>query len=295
MSKVMAFARKHRLKVVEDAAHALEAWIREGERLQEGERKGGGEQERENQEYELTDARAKQRATSNKQPATSNQKIGTIGDATCFSFYATKNLTTGEGGMVTCGDAELAAHIRRLSLHGLSHDAWKRYTAAGSWYYEVVERGYKYNLTDIAAALGLAQLAKVEKMWQRRAEIAACYNAVFGEMPELEIPTVNPGIHHAWHLYILRLHLEKLTINRNAFFDELRKRGICCSVHFIPLHLMPYYRKTYGYRPGDFPEAEQQFERVISLPLFPALTDAEVERIIVAVRQVVAESLKRKT
>jgi dTDP-4-amino-4,6-dideoxygalactose transaminase len=114
-------------------------------------------------------------------------------------------------------------------------------------------------------------------------------------MPELEIPTVNPGIHHAWHLYILRLHLEKLTINRNAFFDELRKRGICCSVHFIPLHLMPYYRKTYGYRPGDFPEAEQQFERVISLPLFPALTDAEVERIIVAVRQVVAESLKRKT
>jgi dTDP-4-amino-4,6-dideoxygalactose transaminase len=215
-------------------------------------------------------------------------KIGVIGDATCFSFYATKNLTTGEGGMVTCADDDLAAHLRRLSLHGLSRDAWKRYTAAGSWYYEVLEQGYKYNLTDIAAALGLAQLTKVEAMWQRRAEIAARYNAAFAEMPELEIPTVKPGIRHAWHLYILRLHLEQLTINRNDFFEELRRHGISCSVHFIPLHLMPYYHQAYGHRRGDFPEAERQFERVLSLPLYPALTDTEVERIIATVRQVIA-------
>jgi dTDP-4-amino-4,6-dideoxygalactose transaminase len=144
-------------------------------------------------------------------------------------------------------------------------------------------------LTDIAAALGLAQLAKVNTMWHRRAEIAGRYHAAFGDMPELEIPAVKRGIRHAWHLYILRLNLGKLAINRNAFFDELRRRGICCSVHFIPLHLMPYYRQTYGHHQGDFPEAERQFERVISLPLYPALTDTEVERIIAAVKQVIAE------
>jgi dTDP-4-amino-4,6-dideoxygalactose transaminase len=266
LPEVMAFAKKHGLKVVEDAAHALESGIQcsaISDQYSDGHR-------------HLTSG-----------------KIGTIGDATCFSFYATKNVTTGEGGMVTCQDPELAAHVRQLSLHGLSHDAWKRYTAMGTWYYEVVAQGYKYNLTDIAAALGLAQLAKVDAMWQRRAEIAGRYNAAFGDMPELEIPAVKPGNRHAWHLYILRLNPEKLSITRNAFFDELRRRGICCSVHFIPLHLMPYYRQTYGCNRGDFPEAERQFERVISLPFYPALTDTEVERIIAAVKQVIAEHARQ--
>lgn len=258
MPMILDFAERHNLKVMEDAAHALETAILPVHFNGAIQPKGTG-------------------------------KIGTISAATCFSFYATKNVTTAEGGMVTCADEALAAHIRRLALHGLSRDAWKRYTASGSWYYEVIEQGYKDNLTDIAAALGLSQLAKVASMWQRRTEIAARYNAAFGAMPELEIPTAPEHVRHAWHLFILKLRLEELAIDRNQFFDALRERGICCSVHFIPLHLMPYYREQYGYQRGDFPEAERQFERIISLPLFPALTDDEVERVIVAVKGVVRE------
>ena len=262
MATVMTLARQHNLKVMEDAAHATEAEI----------------------------FAPKNGAAHN---AVGTGKIGTISDATCFSFYATKNLTTAEGGMITCSDPDLAAHMRRLCLHGLSRDAWKRYTSAGSWYYEVLEQGYKYNLTDVAAAIGLAQLRKLEKMWERRAEIATRFNAVFSGMAELEIPTARPNVRHGWHLYVLRLNLEKLKINRSKFFDEMRERGVNCSVHFIPLHLMPYYHKTYGLRPGDFPEAERQFERVISLPLYPAMTEAEVERVIAAVQQVVAQNLRQ--
>lgn len=263
MPAIMAFARAHDLKVMEDAAHALEA------------------------EIKINDV-------ENGRSHFGKGKIGKIGDATCFSFYATKNLTTGEGGMVTCADADLAAHIRRLSLHGLSRDAWKRYTSTGSWYYEVLEQGYKYNLTDIAAALGLAQLPKVQAMWQRRAEIVARYNAAFADMPELEIPTVKPGMQHAWHLYILRLQLYRLTIDRNEFVEELYRRGINCSVHFIPLHLMPHYHKTYGLHPGDFPIAERQYVRVLSLPLYPALTDEEVKRIITTVQQVITAHARQR-
>ena len=262
MATVMNFARRHNLKVMEDAAHATESEIFAPKNGAAHHAVGVG-------------------------------KIGTISDATCFSFYATKNLTTAEGGMITCSDPDLAAHMRRLCLHGLSRDAWKRYTAAGSWYYEVLEQGYKYNLTDVAASIGLAQLGKLEKMWGRRAEIATRFNAAFSGMAELEIPTTRPNVRHGWHLYVLRLNLEKLTINRSKFFEAMRERGVNCSVHFIPLHLMPYYHKTYGLRPGDFPEAERQFERVISLPLYPAMTEAEVERVIAAVQQVVTENLRQ--
>lgn len=256
MPRIMAFARRHDLKVVEDAAHATEAAI----------------------------------AAPANGHALGTGRIGTISEATCFSFYATKNLTTAEGGMITCSDPELAQRIRRLALHGLSHDAWKRYTVSGSWYYQVIEQGYKYNLTDLAASLGLTQLAKIETMWQRRAAIAARYNQAFAEMPELEVPAVPGDAKHAWHLYILRLRLDQLNINRNQFFDALREAGILCSVHFIPLHLMPYYRQKYHYREGDFPEAERQFKRIISLPLYPAMTDAQVERVIAAVQQVIVRS-----
>lgn len=258
MPVILDFAERHQLKVMEDAAHALEAAILPVHSNGALQPKGTG-------------------------------KVGTISAATCFSFYATKNVTTAEGGMVTCADAELAARIRRLSLHGLSRDAWKRYTASGSWYYEVLEQGYKDNLTDIAASLGLSQLAKADQMWQRRAEIASRYNAAFAAMSEVEIPGAPAHVRHAWHLYVLKLRLEELAIDRNQFFDELRARGVCCSVHFIPLHLMPYYREQYGYQRGDFPEAERQFDRILSLPLYPALTDDEVERVIAAVKDVVHE------
>lgn len=213
-------------------------------------------------------------------------KIGRLGDATCFSFYATKNITTGEGGMITCHDDDLAERLRCLSLHGLSRDAWKRYTDTGSWYYEVVDQGYKYNLTDMAAALGLSQLRRVEAMWRRRVAIVESYDRAFAEVPQLELPPRPASGRHAWHLYLLRLRLERLRISRNAFIEELRDRGIHCSVHFIPLHRMPFFRRTFGFRGDEFPQAEALYERVVSLPLYPDMTAAEVEQVVDTVVQV---------
>ncbi|RLT34327.1 MAG: hypothetical protein DWI57_16770 [Chloroflexi bacterium] len=211
-------------------------------------------------------------------PTTSHLQL-----ATCFSFYATKSLTTGEGGMLVTENAEIAERCRLMSLHGISKDAWKRYTAEGSWYYEIVAPGFKYNLTDIAASLGLAQLAKVERMWLRRQAIARRYDAAFAQLPSLECPTVRPGIQHAWHLYLLRIHPERLGIDRNTFIDELKRLGIGCSVHFIPLHLHPYYRENYAYRPEDFPIAAREYQRAISLPIYSKMSDADAQRVIEAV------------
>jgi len=220
-------------------------------------------------------------------PATYHgQRIGTIGDLTAFSFYATKNLTTAEGGMLT-GAPELIEHARVLSLHGMSRDAWKRYDANGSWYYEVVAPGFKYNMTDIQAAIGLVQLQRLETMQQRRREIVAQYNAAFGSLDALQIPTERPGAESAWHLYVLRLHLDRLTIDRARFIEELRARNIGTSVHFIPIHLHPYYRDKYGFAPDDFPVAYGEYQRLISLPLHPGLTDEDVQDVIAAVIDVV--------
>jgi len=215
------------------------------------------------------------------------QRIGTIGDLTAFSFYATKNLTTAEGGMLT-GAPDLIERARILSLHGMSRDAWKRYDAHGSWYYEVVEAGWKYNMTDIQAAIGLVQLQRLETMQQRRHEIVACYNAAFSQLDVLQIPTERPDAKSAWHLYVLRLHLDRLTIDRARFIEELRARNIGTSVHFIPIHLHPYYRDKYGWQPDDFPIAHREYQRVISLPLHPGLTDEDVNDVIAAVKDVVA-------
>ncbi len=202
---------------------------------------------------------------------------------TCFSFYATKTLTTGEGGMIVTDDEKLAERCQVMSLHGISKDAWKRYTAEGSWYYEIIAPGYKYNLTDIAAAIGLVQLRKVERMWERRREIARRYTEAFSQYPELEVPTVDAEAEHSWHLYLLRLNLERLKISRNQFIEELRARNIGTSVHFIPLHLHPYYRETYGYQPDDFPVAYREYQRVISLPIYSKMSDEDVEDVISAV------------
>ena len=205
----------------------------------------------------------------------------------CFSFYATKTLTTGEGGMITTDDEALAERCRIMSLHGISKDAWKRYTAEGSWYYEIIAPGYKYNMTDVAAAMGLAQLRKVERMWRRRKEIAACYTRAFSQLPELETPTVRPDVEHAWQLYILRLNVEHLNVSRNQFIEELKTRNISTSVHFIPLHLHPYYRETYGYQPEDFPVAYREYQRAISLPIYSRMSDQDVQDVIEAVADVV--------
>jgi dTDP-4-amino-4,6-dideoxygalactose transaminase len=237
MDALCSIARKRRLRVVEDAAHALGAAL-------------GG------------------------------RPIGRIGDVTCFSFYATKNLTTGEGGMITTDDAELAEHIRRLSLHGLSRDAWKRYTRSGSWRYDVVELGYKYNMTDVAAALGLAQLRKFGAMQRRRVELARRYTDHFEGHHAFDLPVEERGSRHAWHLYILRLRPGVLRISRDRAIELLREMGIGTSVHFLPLHLHSFYRKAFGYRQGDYPRTEAESARAISLPLYPGLTTTSQDRVI---------------
>ncbi len=216
--------------------------------------------------------------------------VGSIGDCTCFSFYATKNITTGEGGMVTTDNAEWASRIRMMSLHGLSRDAWNRYSAQGSWYYEILSPGFKYNLTDIAAALGLAQLKKCDQFRKRRERYATLYTEGFRDLPEIICPQAIFHVQHAWHLYVIQLDLDRLHIGRNEFVHRLQQAGIGCSVHFIPLHLHPYYRDTWGYRPNDLPVSSMVFQRILSLPLYSKMTEAEVTRVIETVTNLVKES-----
>jgi dTDP-4-amino-4,6-dideoxygalactose transaminase len=214
--------------------------------------------------------------------------IGAQSRATCFSFYATKTLSTGEGGMITTDDDAVADRCRIMSLHGISRDAWKRYTAEGSWRYEILAPGFKYNLTDIAAALGLVQLGKLDAMWRRRAELAARYDRAFAGCAELELPARGADNQHAWHLYMLRVDGDRLAGGRDALVTELRRRNIGASVHFIPLHLHPYYRETYGFAPSDFPIATREFGREVSLPIYSRMTDRDADDVIAAVLDSVA-------
>ena len=218
--------------------------------------------------------------------------IGTWADLTAFSFYATKTLTTGEGGMLVTDSDAWAERAKVMSLHGITHDAWKRYTAEGSWRYEVVAPGFKYNLTDIAAAMGRVQLARVEAMAARRTAIAARYDQAFADLHEIETPAASADRVSAWQLYIIRLRLDLLRTDRAAFITELGERGVGASVHFIPLHLHTYWRDTYRLRAEDFPVASREYERVVSLPIYSALTDQEVDRVIDVVRET-ATALRR--
>lgn len=212
--------------------------------------------------------------------------VGTIGDITAFSFYATKTITTGEGGMVTTDRDDYAARIKQMSLHGMSGDAWNRYSARGHWYYEVVEFGFKYNMTDVAAALGLCQLEKLGAFHRRREQIARTYSDAFSDLDTCFVPRDAGLGTHAWHLYILELNLAALRASRNDVLDRLRERGVGTSVHFMPLHLHPVYQRRYGYQPGQFPVSEGVFGRACSLPIYPGMTDAEVAHVIDAVRTV---------
>ena len=206
--------------------------------------------------------------------------VGTLGDITCFSFYATKTITTGEGGMATTENAEWAERMRILSLHGISRDAVNRYTPEGSWYYEICYPGYKYNLTDMASALGIAQLRKCQDFRNIRHRYAIRYNEAFNDIPEIMIPEVKEDIEHAWHLYVIQLDLERLRVDRDQIIDLLKQQGIGTSVHFIPLHLHPYYRNNMYSSSKDFPVANQVFARIISLPIYPKMTDADVQHVI---------------
>jgi dTDP-4-amino-4,6-dideoxygalactose transaminase len=218
------------------------------------------------------------------------RRIGTFGDVTVFSFYATKNLTTGEGGMVCTEDEDLAERISILRLHGISSDAWKRYSDKGSWYYEVLLPGYKYNMTDVQAALGLHQLAKQERFQELREEYARIYAEAFADLPEITAPYVEDHVRHAWHLYLIRLDLERLAIDRGQFIEALRRENVGASVHFIPLHLHPYYQQQYGFKKGDYPVAEKVYEGIVSLPLYPKMTRRDVDDVIEAVSRVISHS-----
>jgi dTDP-4-amino-4,6-dideoxygalactose transaminase len=214
---------------------------------------------------------------------------------TAFSFYANKNLTTGEGGMLT-GPPDWIDEARLWSLHGMSRDAWKRDRGNhASWFYEVTRPGFKYNMTDIQAAIGIAQLPKIAGWGIRRAQIAARYNAAFEHSGAFQIPAHRPGVEHAWHVYALRLNTDRLKISRDEFIEKLRKRNIATSVHFIPIHLHPYYRDTYGYKASDFPVALREYQRLVSLPIYPAMRDEDINDVIEAVVDTAAENRKAST
>ena len=203
-------------------------------------------------------------------------KVGALPktDITCFSFYATKTLSTGEGGMATTNNAAFAKSMRINRLHGIDRDAWDRYTSRGSWYYEIVDNGNKYNSTDINAALGLVQLKKQEMLREKRAAIAKRYLEAFANNPKITLPVVKEGRETSWHLFVIKV------ANRDELIKELKSRGIGCSVHFIPVHKHPYYKERYGYRESDYPVANRVFEQSLSLPIYPDMSEEEVEYVI---------------
>jgi perosamine synthetase len=215
------------------------------------------------------------------------RNVGTLADATCFSFYATKTITTGEGGAAVTANREWADRMRVMSLHGISGDAWKRYMAGGSWYYEILAAGFKYNLGDLAAALGLAQLERAEAMHARRAAIAARYDEAFADEPALERLRPAPDRTNAHHLYVVKVVTDLLDVDRGEFIEALAARGVGASVHFIPLHEHPYYRETFGYRLDSLPIAHQAYQRSVSLPIYSAMSDEQVEQVIADVLAVV--------
>lgn len=205
-----------------------------------------------------------------------------------YSFYATKNLATGEGGMLVTDDEEIANKARVLITHGMSKNAWNRYSKGGSWKYDIEVPGYKYNMFDLQAALGKIQLVRIEEMQARRTEIAGMYHKAFRGLKGIDLPEIHRATTtHSWHLYVIKLALENLRIDRDQFIVELNERNIGTSVHFIPVHLMSAYRERYGYKMGDFPITEDWFERIISLPLYPTMSNEDVNDVIVAVKDII--------
>jgi dTDP-4-amino-4,6-dideoxygalactose transaminase len=242
-------AAENGIALIEDAAHTLPAFYRSG-------------------------------------PEAPWRPAGSTADITCFSFYANKCITTGEGGMAVTDREDWADRMRKMSLHGLSRDAWKRFMTGGSWYYEIIAPGFKYNLTDIAAAIGLRQLERAESLWEARRTVAERLLRGLAEVDELELPSELADRRHSWHLFAVRLRLERLSIDRNAFIDEMNARGVAASVHWMPLHLHPYYVETFGYAPDDFPAASRAWPRLVSLPIFPGMTELECDRVIEVVSDI---------
>ncbi|OPJ65046.1 DegT/DnrJ/EryC1/StrS family aminotransferase [Clostridium oryzae] len=220
------------------------------------------------------------------------QLIGSESTAASFSFYATKNICTGEGGMLLTNREDIYQKAKLLSCHGMSSEAWKRYNRGGSWEYDIEEPGYKYNMFDIQAALGIKQLEKLESMQQRRRHIAQKYTEAFNDEEAVEVPRVPVNTENSWHLYIVQINSSLLKIKRNEVIAELNSLNIGTSVHFIPVHLMSYYRRTYGYGIGDFPVAEKYYNSIISLPLYPSMSDEDVDYVISAVKYIIKKYRK---
>ena len=218
------------------------------------------------------------------------RSIGTLADITCFSFYAIKTITTGEGGAAVTANDEWAERMRMMSMHGISGHAWKRYAAGGKWFYEIEAPGYKYNMTDIAAALGLVQLSRAQEFLERRQHIASLYDRAFGELDAFELPPRLSDRSHAYHLYVLKVRRGPKRINRDGLIEGLAALGVSTSVHFIPLHLHPYYRRTFGYRPEDFPVALDLYERSVSLPIYSSMSLSDAETVVDAVTRLAESS-----
>ncbi len=250
MGAIMAIAKKHKLKVIEDCAHAIEA------------------------EYH-------------------GKKTGTFGDFGCFSFYVTKNIITGEGGMVVSENEKYAEKIKVLALHGMNQDAWRRFSDKGYKHYEIVYAGFKYNMMDLQAAIGIHQLKRIDTYWKRRKNIWEAYNKAFKELPVFIPKPPEPRTRHAYHLYTLLLDTDKLNITRDQFLEKMTTEEIGVGVHYIALHLHPYYQKTFGYRKGDFPNAEWVSERTVSLPLSAKLTHSDVRDVIAAARKILEQPDKQ--
>ena len=217
------------------------------------------------------------------------RNVAQFGDASIFSFYPTKNVTSGRGGMLTTDDDALAARCRLLALHGMSDDAWDRYAAGGSWAYRVLAPGYNYMMSDLQAALGNGQFSRLDEFQSKRRMLAQRYTDRFTALPQIIAPIERAGTTHAWHLYVIRLQPGALNIDRREFIEEMRRRDIGTSVHFIPIHHHPYYRETYGWAPGDFPNADAAFETMISLPLYTRMDESSVDRVADAVEEIVVE------
>lgn len=225
-----------------------------------------------------------------------NRNVGSFGNPTAFSFYPTKNITTAEGGIITTNEEAVSDKLKILSLHGISKDAWKRYSSQGQWYYEIHQLGYKYNFTDIQAALGLQQLKKLDRFNSIRERYAQIYFEEFCLIPAIQMPDWYhlyfdkdrfPGIKNSWHLFVIQLDEKRLTIDRSQFIEELKARGVGSSVHFIPLHLQPYYAKKYGFKRGDFKVTETIYDKIVSLPLYPKMTEEQLYYIIDTIKDIV--------
>jgi dTDP-4-amino-4,6-dideoxygalactose transaminase len=251
VAAVTALARQYGLRIIEDAAHCCPAYYREHE-------------------------------TAPWLP------VGAAAEISCYSFYANKSITTGEGGMA-CTESDIhAERMRIMSLHGISHGAWNRYSAEGSWYYEIIAPGFKYNMTDLAAAIGLHQLRKADELHFRRTQCARLYSELLGEVEELILPRTMPNRIHGWHLYPVRLKPHGYDLDRAEVISQLRAAGIGASVHWMPLHLHPYYREIFGYQPSAYPCASAIYPELISLPLYPDLTAEEIEQVCSTLKEILA-------